>query len=273
MVTQAVGWLGRATWLANHQPGRFPRDSVASKSAAMWTKMKKHLVTCPSTANNWKVRNISSGGHQLVQVANGWKCMVCRTKGRLRSIGHLRCKGSIVDEWVAKVVTQSGEQSLSHAKHQLMRTGSVYWCNKCGAYAEDKAYGLAKLCSGHITGILGGGRLQQLIKLRKGMHPKSGAFIGTPVPEVSWDGEEPVSQVEKAKTPVTAGSQQILAVQQRVRQRLGLSPSSESSQTQSSKSSLCTGSSCPPSVSKFEALRLRIKAKEVKATGEVHDSG
>ena len=106
-------------------------------------------------------------------------------------------KGDAPDRWV-QVATQrraldeavpSGHGVVRY-RHQRMRSGKVVWCNLCGAYAESKAVKLAMVCPGQDFGRQaadkGGGATQVLRALRKGRHPKTGAFIGYPVPEHLW---------------------------------------------------------------------------------------
>ena len=189
----------------------------------MWSKLKKNNTGSTKILHTYRLREPTNGGHQLIKISSGWKCTVCRTKGTLKSIGHLRCRGSIANTWASKAVAHSDDPAVRNESHLLMRSGNVQWCNKCGAYAEDKAYGLAKACTGHITDILGGGRLQQLMNLRKGRHPKDGYLLGCAKQETGWHPLG-VASGSGAKAPtLTTGRQRILAVQQRVRMRIGAS--------------------------------------------------
>ncbi len=61
--------------------------------------------------------------------------------------------------------------------------GTIVWCDRCGAYADTFAVGLARVCPGRPTCA---GKEQHLRRLRRGMHPASGAaLLGTPIPEPS----------------------------------------------------------------------------------------
>ena len=71
------------------------------------------------------------------------------------------------------------EASLRHDTHRIIVTGSVTWCDRCGAYAETRGRGLARPCRGPVTGGNKVGRQlkdvqARLRTLRAGRHPTSG---------------------------------------------------------------------------------------------------
>ena len=137
----------------------------------------------------------------------------------------------------------------------------------------------------------GGGKWQRLRLLRAGRHPKDSHWIGAPVPEAAWSMAT-VSSVNTAlleerrrglilekkaasQTPATKASSRLAMVRQRVllkeRAASGRLDSVENCSGPSSHGS-CAGMSVS-SLSRFEALRQRIKAKEIGTMGEPHIPG
>ena len=67
---------------------------------------------------------------------------------------------------------------LQAQQHKKMLSGSVLWCNRCGVYADQKSKGLKGECKGKPPRHKHrGGMEEQLRKLRKGIHPKTGAAL------------------------------------------------------------------------------------------------
>ena len=61
--------------------------------------------------------------------------------------------------------------------HQLFISGTLSWCNICGAYGHGRLRGLLRSCPGPIAGRHESGRAASLRRLRGGWHPKTGALL------------------------------------------------------------------------------------------------
>ena len=106
------------------------------------------------------------------------------------------CKGSVCRKWkgkaAASIVEHVEEPAIQASKvHNLWYSGDVIWCSVCGCYGEHKARGLTTLCQGKFEGIWkGGGRVQQLKKLKSNVHPKTGLPLPRALTEREWlDGK------------------------------------------------------------------------------------
>ena len=93
-----------------------------------------------------------------------------------------RCRGPPAGRWAstaaqrrlaarALATTNSAEMPTEHA---IRSTAGVEWCETCGAYAFQRARLMAQPCPGPILSWAGGGRQQQLRRLRRGRHPHTG---------------------------------------------------------------------------------------------------
>ena len=79
-----------------------------------------------------------------------------------------------------RIVDEDGDSPLLKPvqMHRMMQSGSVFWCSRCGVYADKKAKALTKACKEkpprqrHRGGMEG-----QLRKLRNGTHPKTGEWL------------------------------------------------------------------------------------------------
>ena len=137
----------------------------------------------------------------------------------------------------------------------------------------------------------GGGKWQRLLQLRSGWHPKDKTWLGAPLPEAKWS-KATVSTVDlalaeqrksgcsvsscAAQPPPTSKApsrlelmrQRVVAKEQAASEHL----SGASTPEVDSNWGLCVGksSSC---VSKLEAIRQRVKEKELPALGVPHNSG
>ena len=209
---EAARWLGRVSWLATNQEGPVRKDNDGSKEEAK--RMAKARGEPPGgAARKRKGRGESregggggsggAAGHLLEKADSGrWACTRCLASGSWAAIVKRRCRGEATDRWreVAlrrkkeetawrtqadgEVVTVADPPPTARYRHQRMRSGKVVWCNLCGAYGENKAVKLALVCPGQVEDNHTGG--QCLRALRRGRHPKTGAFLGTPVPEHLW---------------------------------------------------------------------------------------
>lgn len=82
----AAKWIGRATWLANHQPEAPRRDTTANRRA---TRIAKKLRATAAAAMKRAVdkrklraqrRPFGQGGHSIQPKARGvWACTACRS--------------------------------------------------------------------------------------------------------------------------------------------------------------------------------------------------
>ena len=77
---------------------------------------------------------------------------VLQVNGRVRarpaeSINERLATGKI--EVLASAIT---ETSLRHVTHRMVITGSITWCDRCGAYAETRGRGMARPCRGPVAG-------------------------------------------------------------------------------------------------------------------------
>ena len=87
--------------------------------------------------------------------------------------------------WASAVQGRSvDEATLRHDTHRIMVTGSVTWCDRCGAYAEIRGRGLARPCRGIVNGGTRVGRplkdvQARLRALRAGKHPTTKIALNT----------------------------------------------------------------------------------------------
>lgn len=295
-IEDASIWLGMVTWMAGNMQGPVKRDSGASALKAMQHN-KQQEVLKKDRCIEPSIRVPSEGGHVLVSDGQLRWCAMCGTRGFLRSIGQQKCSGTKRDKWFQKSfeptekVQQPEYNSLGHLK---MMSGQVVWCDRCGAYGTHRGCGLARPCTGHATMGAGGGKWQRLLLLREGRLPKGKSWLGAPIPEARWSSAS-VSNVNIAVTE-TRQRDEILAqksgatcaqekaksclplvsrleqVKRRVRAKehgADKSPAAANRLADNSSRSACTGMSSSIA-SKFEAMRLRIKMKELAAMGEVH---
>ena len=172
-----------------------------------------------------------------------------------------------------------------------MLSGHVVWCDRCGAYGTHRGCGLARPCTGQATMGRGGGKWQRLLLLRAGRHPKSKVWLGSPLPEASWNLST-VSSVAIALTETRTrqslvdnqvacqqNSQQSTSRLEMVKWRIRAKEAAgtvdrviENKIALSSHLNTCVGLPTPV-LSKLEALRLRVRSKEAKAMGERHAGG
>ena len=105
------------------------------------------------------------------------------------------CKGSISRRWKGKAAVSIVEQCEPAVQasmvHRIWYSGDIIWCSVCGCYGEHKARGLTTFCQGKFEGIWkGGGRVQQLKKLKSNVHPKTGLPLPRALTEREWlDGK------------------------------------------------------------------------------------
>ena len=166
VVKDAARWLGRVTWAASNDNPSGGRDSVASRTAANLIRGRR---SCKGAVRSEQDRAPSR-----------------TAKSRRDLTGQQR-----VDEWTSRV-----EAEGSAARHLLMMSGPVVWCNVCGAFGSQRGCGLAHACPGPAQVSGTGGRAQQLRRLRSGFHPKDRNRLPAAVPQSEWSADE-LSQVQK----------------------------------------------------------------------------
>ena len=136
----------------------------------------------------------------------------------------------------------------------------------------------------------GGGKWQRLLCLRAGRHPKDKTWLGTPIPEAQWSlatvskvgialaetkKRDSLIQQKSAHPPSSAFKVSRLEI---VKRRVRAKESAGGCQVviENKIADMSAPRACvvlpTPVLSKFEALRLRIKMKEVAALGERHAS-
>ena len=149
-------------------------------------------------------------GHKPVPHDNRWMCVTCRRISTMPKLIATPCKGPPTTRWAlsarSKARAAAARQRAAHAPDDAMRdlasmvplpgpiappdtvsahsmctTGPVFWCNSCGGYAVSHAVLLARPCPGPVKRWRGGGRHQNLLALRAGKHPVSGAWFVPPV--------------------------------------------------------------------------------------------
>ena len=283
-ILDACAWLGLVTWLAGNLPGPVKRDSGASAFKALQHRGRQGALKLDRKRQP-VVRLPSDGGHLLVADGKLQWCAVCGSRGSLEKIGAQRCEGTKREKWLCKSLVEGEggtDTTAAAAGHLRMLSGQVVWCDRCGAYGTHRGCGLAHPCPGAAVMGSGGGKWQRLRLLRQGRHPKDRHWIGSPVPEAAWSLAT-VSNVNTALQEVRKRDQLLaqkvdhLPLNQKhptklelVRQRVVQKELASSGRLDNGV--VCSGSSSQtpyaglhvPKLTRFEALRLRIKAKEVK---------
>ena len=194
-VLKAAKWIGAATWHANHSSGKPGRDTGASRQLAMEATKAARAKAAYTPANS-KVKSRAQGGHDLIQLGSIWRCSVCKEWSASRAKMETKhCKGSVSRRWKGKAAVSIVEQCEPAVQHRLVHriwySGDIIWCSVCGCYGEHKARGLTTFCQGKFEGIWkGGGRVQQLKKLKSNVHPKTGLPLPRALTEREWlDGK------------------------------------------------------------------------------------
>ena len=229
---RAARWLGRVTWLASNQPAPCTRDSIASRATAL----KRAAVGRRTTKRRFgevtgACRGAAQGGHELIREGARWRCVSCRVAGQWSTLAQQKCSGEVAMKWAKRAqetIRASGaatDQVVSHG-HKRMRSGTIIWCNVCGAYGENLGDKLARRCTG-IASTGGGGSGQRLDALRRGRHPKTGVFLGNAIPEPLWGAFANATSSGSGTTPPGAGGERgqdqsdgrsrLLALRQRIR--------------------------------------------------------
>ena len=112
------------------------------------------------------------GGHMLCLKDDKLHCRICRATSTRDSFVREKCPWSTATQW-ARLDARHAGLGLAHGPgHDFRLSGTLLWCNTCGAYADSRSKGISKPCAGKPEAS-NGGRAQQLAALRARRHPKS----------------------------------------------------------------------------------------------------
>ena len=177
-------------------------------------------------------------------------CAICGARGTEHGIGNQKCGGPRWERWAKKAqVLAEDVHPHSSQGHQRMISGEVVWCNLCGTYGTHRGCGLAKPCPGPPRMGPGGGMWQRLRLLRANRHPKDKRWLPEAIPEARWS-----MQNNSAVSIAMAEAR-----------------SRESTRAQKSGPSSASTLTTAP-LSKLEMLRLRVRAKQIKAENRLSDN-
>jgi hypothetical protein len=183
-VAMHATWIGVATALAGRMPlaaGGTARDSApaARRSSARDTgPLPKRARLAPA------VRPAELGGHVVRKRGLHSVCTQCLGAScDHRAFAAKRCRGSAVLLWAQRAARDAEAAVEDGGGHVRRLTAGVLWCDACGAFAEERARGLARPCRGHPSEETASRRRD---RLRAGRHPVTGAvLVGTTVREPS----------------------------------------------------------------------------------------
>ncbi len=120
-----------------------------------------------------------------------WKHTADRSR-----LAHLPCKGDVFYRWAEREAALTGKGATDSTTHVLRITGPAVWCSICGAYATERAVGLAAPCRGRPPKGAEFGRHTKLARLRRGMHPKTGLPLDGP----TWPDPQTILHEAEAAT-------------------------------------------------------------------------
>ena len=140
--------------------------------------------------NGPRPRTTSTATLQHVMVFSGglWRCARCQkwtsTEAGARRLRDRECPGTVV-HGLLRGEQQTGPAATING-HHMMRSGRIFWCNRCGRFAEFRCRGLRQQCPGRKEGR----RPTSLHRLLSGKHPLTGFGIaGQPTRISSQDWE------------------------------------------------------------------------------------
>ena len=99
------------------------------------------------------------------------------------------CPGQPFRKWVQRSLEDAGTVTIYGAGHRRCISGTVMWCRRCGAFAENRLVGLVKLCPGRLSNSSTEWRLGQL-EVEK--HPVSGVWLEGLVEHLGQTGGDTV---------------------------------------------------------------------------------
>ncbi len=192
-VARAIGY---ATWAANHRDEKPCRDAEPDDG---WKRTRQRQQRRRPRPTPREARPVALGGHRLERMSEGWRCALCRRKSKhWARIANGICEGAAAHRWAARArdlasavghLAHGGTDGVGHVRFM---TDATTWCDRCGAYADTFAVGLANICPGRPQSA---GKEQHLRRLRRGRHPVTNLpFHGTPIPE-------PHKEAQKKPTP------------------------------------------------------------------------
>ncbi len=278
-ITTAAGWLARSTLAASNLSGvrgETKRDSCASRRAA--TAAATHRATMRAQlrrdrAQPAPLRDPTSGGHQLAYSMRQWECKCCLRSGTWDRMARQRCPGPPAGRWASAAArkrlnalrARPTTQIQPPLEHRTRYTAGITWCEVCGAYAHTRARLLYAACSGPPAVRAGGGRQQQLARLRHGLHPHTGRKLGEewPAPPARKRRRSPTPpppKRDRASTTAAAGHRCIGPRVEAIRQRLlHRTPGADAEPDEGASDAI----EPPPQrlMSRLEAMRLRIAAR------------
>ena len=170
---QLFEWIGHVTALANRYPlsgGGFCRDSDPGPQPARTARGAR-------VSSDHRQRSAEHGGHLLEPHGAGWRCAVCRCSSSSWSVlAPGLCSGPALQRWTARAAAtiEPHAEPVKPRAHQVVRTGDIYWCERCGAYAEQRACGLGEACRGAPANASAAARRKAL---QAGRHPVSRAEL------------------------------------------------------------------------------------------------
>jgi hypothetical protein len=173
-------WVARVTLAANQWGPLGLRDSESAARRSGPRELRRLRRRAPP-------EDIppALGGHTVVRAASScarpWLCVVCRCSARRRdTLATTRCRGSAVVRWARRATEAAERGEALGCDHQLLLTGLLVWCFRCGANTCTRAVNLAKPCPRRVTAFLAQARQRLLL----GLHPSTRVpLVGATAPE------------------------------------------------------------------------------------------
>ena len=121
--------------------------------------------------------------HRISQRQDGtWQCGACgqatKSKKRAQCMQWLPCKGTVLKRAARRTGPAGCTVDLDGRLlgHILYRHGPLFFCGRCGYYAEQRSIGLQRPCTGQPAACYG----PWLAALMRGVHPRSGKLLQQP---------------------------------------------------------------------------------------------
>jgi hypothetical protein len=187
-VTQQATWVAHATLLANGcrmDDGVARRDATTTPAALRRPRLgAATLLTQHGTRKRPRAaapapRPEQLGGHRLELRGRLTACLVCRRASRhAATFAAQRCRGSAAARWAERAADDADRGIADGGGHRRRLTGSVLWCDDCGAYADRFAIGLASACRSTET-RRPPNRIGEWVRgrLRRRLHPRTGELL------------------------------------------------------------------------------------------------
>ncbi len=126
-------------------------------------------------------------GHNLVEYSTrAWECTNCKLKARgaqgWRAIGRRQCRGPPAQQ--------------AHPTHEVRVSGSVTWCNSCGAFTVRWPRALRMPCAGQPQSAA---QRHVLHRLRLGMAPTTAMYLKDITDRDDTDGTKTTSRPTPGK--------------------------------------------------------------------------